>query len=142
MHSLGHAVAQRLRHCATNRKVAGSISDGLIEIFFYIILPGALWLWGRPSLLTEMRTRNISWGKGGRCVGLTTCHLHVPIVLKFGSLNLLETSGPVKGCNSFALPLPYSLINPKWRVINNQDHILPLLQNGFYFPKNISTSGM
>jgi hypothetical protein len=29
-------------------------------------------------------------GKGGRCVGLTTCHLHVPIVLKSGSLDLLE----------------------------------------------------
>jgi hypothetical protein len=24
--------------------------------------------------LTEMRTRNISWGKGGRCVGLTNLH--------------------------------------------------------------------
>jgi hypothetical protein len=24
------------------------------------------------QLLTEMNTRNISWGKGGRCVGLTT----------------------------------------------------------------------
>jgi hypothetical protein len=66
----------------------------------------------------------------------------VPIVLKFGILNLLETSGTVKGCKGVALPLPYSLINPKWRVINNQDNILPLLQNVFYFPKNISTSGM
>jgi hypothetical protein len=27
---LGHAVAQWLRHCATNRKVAGSIPDGVI----------------------------------------------------------------------------------------------------------------
>jgi hypothetical protein len=29
----GHVVAQYLRHCATNRKVAGSIPDGVIEIF-------------------------------------------------------------------------------------------------------------
>ena len=29
----GTAVAQRLRCCATNRKVAGSIPDGVIEIF-------------------------------------------------------------------------------------------------------------
>jgi hypothetical protein len=29
----GRAVAQWLRHCATNRKVAGSIPDGVIEIF-------------------------------------------------------------------------------------------------------------
>jgi hypothetical protein len=30
----------------------------------------------------------------------------VPIVLKSGSLNLLEPSGPVKACNGIALPLP------------------------------------
>jgi hypothetical protein len=33
-------------------------------------------------------------------------HLHVPIVIKSGSLNLLEPSGPVKVCNGIALPLP------------------------------------
>ena len=32
-------------------------------------------------------------------------HLHVPIVLKSGSLNLLEPSGPVQACNGIALPL-------------------------------------
>jgi len=33
--------------------------------------------------------------------------LHVPIVLKSGSLVLLEPSGPVRACNEFAfLPLP------------------------------------
>jgi hypothetical protein len=30
----------------------------------------------------------------------------VPIVLKSGSLNLLEPSEPVKACNGIALPLP------------------------------------
>jgi len=29
----------------------------------------------------------------------------VPIVLKSGSLNLLELSGPVQACNGIALPL-------------------------------------
>jgi hypothetical protein len=33
-------------------------------------------------------------------------HLHVPIVLKFGSLNLLEPSGPVQASNRIVLPLP------------------------------------
>jgi hypothetical protein len=33
MNSLGTAVAQWLRYCATNRKVAGSIPDGVIGIF-------------------------------------------------------------------------------------------------------------
>ena len=30
----------------------------------------------------------------------------MPIVLKSGSLNLLELSGPVQACNGIALPLP------------------------------------
>ena len=36
----------------------------------------------------------------------------MPIVLKSGSLNFLEPSGPVQACNGIAslLPLPYSLI--------------------------------
>jgi hypothetical protein len=58
-----------LRHCATSRKVAGSIPDG------DIILPVSLWPWGLTQPLTEMRTMNISWGgggKGGRYVRLTT----------------------------------------------------------------------
>jgi hypothetical protein len=37
------------------------------------------------------------WGKGGRCVGLTSWHIHVPIVLKSGILELLERSRPVQG---------------------------------------------
>jgi hypothetical protein len=35
-----------------------------------------------------------------------TYHLHVPVVLKFESLNLLEPYGPVQGCNGIALHLP------------------------------------
>jgi hypothetical protein len=31
----GHAVAQWLRHCTANRKVAGSIHDGVIGIFYW-----------------------------------------------------------------------------------------------------------
>ena len=35
-------------------------------------------------------------------------HLHVPIVLKYGSLNLPEPSAPVQACNGIALPFnPY-----------------------------------
>jgi len=31
-------------------------------------------------------------------------HRHVPIVMKSGSLNLLEPSGPVEACNGIVLP--------------------------------------
>ena len=33
----------------------------------------------------------------------------MPIVLKSGSLNLLEPSGPVQACDGIALPLPFTL---------------------------------
>jgi len=36
-----------------------------------------------------------STGKSGQWVGLTT--FHVPVVMKSGSINLLEPSGPVQG---------------------------------------------
>ena len=49
--------------------------------------------------------RNTPGGKGGRCIRLTTYHLHVPIVKKSGGLNLLEPCGPVQACNGTALPL-------------------------------------
>ena len=45
-------------------------------------------------------------GKDGRCVGLTTLKLHVPIVLKSRNLTLMEPCGPVQACNGIALPLP------------------------------------
>jgi hypothetical protein len=53
--------------------------------------------------LTEMSTRNISWGKGGRCVGLTTLPPSCATVLKSGILSFLEPSEPVKACKGVAL---------------------------------------
>ena len=46
------------RHCATTRMVAGSILDGVIDV----ILPGRTVVLGLTQPLTEMSTRNISWG--------------------------------------------------------------------------------
>jgi len=60
---MGTAVAQWLRRSATNRKVAGSISNGVIWNFFIdIIFPIAQMHWGSTQSLTEMSTKNISWG--------------------------------------------------------------------------------
>jgi hypothetical protein len=53
---------------------------------------------GSTQPLTEMGV------KAAGAYGLQPCHLHAPIVLKSGSLNLLEPSGPVKACNGISLP--------------------------------------
>jgi hypothetical protein len=58
----GHAVAQWLRHGATNEKVAGSIPDGVTGFFFHRHNPsGRTMILGSTQPLTEMSTRNISW---------------------------------------------------------------------------------
>ena len=60
---------------------------------------------GSTQPLTEMSTRNISWGiKAAGAYGWQPYHLHVPTVLKSGSLSLLEPSGLVQACNWITLP--------------------------------------
>jgi hypothetical protein len=60
--SMGNAVAQWLRHCATKRKVAGSIPDGVIGIFHWHNHSGRTMVLGSTQHLTEIGIRNISWG--------------------------------------------------------------------------------
>jgi hypothetical protein len=55
-------VAQWLRYCATNQKVAGSIADSVLEFFIYINPSDLTMALGSTQPLTEMSTRNISWG--------------------------------------------------------------------------------
>ena len=84
----------------------GSILDGVIGIFHWQNPSGRSMALGSTQPLTEISTRNISWGggggKGGQCLRLTTLHFHVPIVSKSGSLNLLEPLGPIHPCNGIA----------------------------------------
>ena len=64
---------------------------------------------GSTQRLTEMSTRNISWSvKAAGALGWQPYHPHVPIVLKSGSFNLLEPSGPVQVCTGTALPVPFT----------------------------------
>jgi hypothetical protein len=55
-------VAQWLRYCATNRKVAGSFSDGVIGIFHWHNPSDRTMVLGSTQSLTEMSTRRIYWG--------------------------------------------------------------------------------
>ena len=59
---LGTAVSQWLMCCATNRKIAGSIPDGVIGIFHWHDPSDRTMALGSTQSLTEMSTRRISWG--------------------------------------------------------------------------------
>ena len=103
----GTAVAQWLRCCATNRKVAGSIPDGVIGIFRWHNSSDRTMALGSTQPLTEMSTRRISWGKCGRCVRLTTLPPPCAVFVKSGNLNFLEPSGPLQACNGTDLTDTY-----------------------------------
>jgi hypothetical protein len=55
-------VAQWLMYCATNRKVAGSIPDGVIGIFHSHIPSDRTMALRSTQPLTEMSTSSISFG--------------------------------------------------------------------------------
>jgi hypothetical protein len=57
----GTTVAQWLRYCATNRKVAGSIPNGDMEFFIDINPSDRTMALGSSHPLPEMSTRIISW---------------------------------------------------------------------------------
>jgi hypothetical protein len=70
-----------LRHCSTSRKVAGSIPHGVIKIFQWLNPPGRTMALGSTLPLTEMSTRNLSWGvKAAGAYGWQPYHLQVPTV--------------------------------------------------------------
>jgi hypothetical protein len=73
------------------------------------------------GILTEMSTRNISWGKGGRCVRLTILPPSCSVVIKSGNLNSLEPSGSLKAWNGTALPLPLSFVGILWHEDGTTD---------------------
>jgi hypothetical protein len=59
---MGNAVAQWLRYCATFRKVAGSIPDGVTGILQLHNPSDRTIALESTQPLTEMSTRRISWG--------------------------------------------------------------------------------
>jgi hypothetical protein len=61
-HPVATVVAQWLRYCATNQKVAGLIPDGVMEFFIDINPSDLTKALGSTQPLTEMGTGSISWG--------------------------------------------------------------------------------
>jgi len=84
-----------LRQCASSWKFACSIPASVIGISHS---SGRTLALGCTQPITEMSIRDISWDlKAAGAYGWQLYHLPVPIVLKSGSLNLLEPSGPLQG---------------------------------------------
>ena len=101
LHLAGTAVAQWLRCCTTNQKVAGSIPAGVNGFFIDTKSfrshcgPGV----DSASNGNEYQEHFLR-GKGGRCVRLTTYHYSVPLSRNLGALtswNPLGLSRPVMG---------------------------------------------
>jgi hypothetical protein len=64
-----------LSHCTTSREVAGSILNGVTGICYWHNPCGLTMALGSTQPVTEMSTRNISWGRGSKgrwCLRLTT----------------------------------------------------------------------
>jgi len=83
----GTAVAQWLRCCATNRKVAGSIPAGVSG--FFIDTKSFRSHYGPGVESASNRNgyqEHLLGGKGGRCVKLTTYHHPVPLSRNLGTL--------------------------------------------------------
>jgi len=99
----GTAVAQWLRCCATNRKVAASIPTAvcgfLIDIKFFRSHYGP----GVNSASNRNEYQEYFLGvKARRCVRLTTLPPPWANATQSGNLNFLEPSGPLRACNGTA----------------------------------------
>jgi hypothetical protein len=76
-----------------------------LKFFIDIILPAALWSWGWLSLLQKWVPGIFLGVKAASAYGWQPYHLHLPTVLKSGSLSLLKLSGPAQVCTGIALRL-------------------------------------
>ena len=102
----GTAVAQWLKCCATNHKVAGSIPAGVSGFLIDIKSFQSHYGTGVDSASNRNEYQEyFLGGKSGRCVRLTTLPPSCAVVMKFGNLNFLEPSGPLQACNGTDLPL-------------------------------------
>ena len=112
IHSLDFAVVFLCEgHCATSRKVAGSIPNDVIGIFRWHNPSGRTVALGSTQSLTEMTTRNISWGvKAADAWNWQPYHLYVPTVMKSGTFNLMEPSGPLQGLHFFFVRIRVSYL--------------------------------
>ena len=102
---MGHTVAQLVK--ALHYKPGRSrVRFPMVSRIFHGNNPsGRTMFQGSTQPLTEMSTRNISWGvKAANAYSWQPYHLHVQTVMKSGILSLLEPSRPVQGLLYIFLP--------------------------------------
>ena len=102
----GYAVAQLVVALRCNPEDRGFDSRLCHWNFSWYSPSGRTMALGLTRRLTEMSTRNISWGgggKGGRYVELTALPPSCAECLEIWEPQLLEPSGPVQACNGIAL---------------------------------------
>jgi hypothetical protein len=92
MQYVGHEVSRLVE--ALRFKPEGCRFDGVVGICHNPSGPTVAL--GSNQPLTNKSTRNISWGKGGLCVELTTLPPSCAECLKSGRHNHLEPSGSVQ----------------------------------------------
>jgi len=99
--SIGTAVAQWLRCCATNHKAAGSIPAGVSG--YFIDIKSFRLHYGPGVDSASNRNEYQEYFLGVKADNLPpSC----AVVTKSTKLNFLETSGPLQACNGSVLPLP------------------------------------
>jgi hypothetical protein len=107
-----------LRHCTTRRKVAGLIPGGVNGIFHWHNPSGHTMALGLTQPLTEMSTRNTSWGV--KTAGVQGLQSSCTDCLEIWGPQPLEPSRPVQGCNGIALPFYLSAIIPTLYKVTNK----------------------
>ena len=95
-----------LRHCATSRKVAGSIPDGVIVIFHRHNPSGRTKVLGSNQPLTEMSTRNISWGLRRSMRRANNLNI---LMCRMGASTSWNSQGLSRDCFTFLSTLPLLL---------------------------------
>jgi len=113
-----------LRHCATSRKVAGSIPEDVNRSFFPHYVTGV----DSASNRNEYQEYFLGVKTAG-AEGWKLYNLHLPTVWKFGNLILLEPSGSVQACTEISLLFTYSWY---WKFLRPSETFPGLIMWNYY----------